>query len=315
MGKDTILVVEDAPDISSLLSIYLTSKGYQVLTTNRGHAAIEICRMTPPHLALLDVGLPDIEGFEVGKALRASPRTRHIPIIFLTARGERHDRLRGLGEVQAQYYIVKPFDIEEVYAVVKNQLDDWRRKNLSHPVTSLPTADALSDQLRALLTREDWALGLIHIQGFDSFTQSYGLLAGEDVLKHTAALLRDAVLELGGAEDFIGQVVVGAQFLLVSTPDRVESICEQLIRRFDAEIARHYQHEDRQRGYVKSPDESGTLRQLALMTLSIGVLTSADGPFYDIRQLNEQLEATRQLATVLGAERGHGSMVAYGRAS
>lgn len=60
-----------------------------------------------------------MEGYDVGRALRASPRTRHIPIIFLTARGERRDRLIGLGEVQAQYYIVKPFDIEEVHTIVR----------------------------------------------------------------------------------------------------------------------------------------------------------------------------------------------------
>ena len=114
MSKERILVVEDQADISSLLKIYFTSQGYEVFTAMRGSVALEICNKTPPNLALLDVNLPDMEGYDIGKSLRASPRTRHIPIIFLTARGERTDRLRGLGEVQAQYYIVKPFDIEEL---------------------------------------------------------------------------------------------------------------------------------------------------------------------------------------------------------
>ncbi|NCC32342.1 MAG: response regulator, partial [Chloroflexia bacterium] len=110
MSKERILVVEDQPDISNLLKIYFTSRGYEVFTAMRGSHALEICSKTPPNLALLDVNLPDMEGYEIGRVLRANPRTRHIPIIFLTARGERRDRLIGLGEVQAQYYIVKPFD-------------------------------------------------------------------------------------------------------------------------------------------------------------------------------------------------------------
>jgi DNA-binding response OmpR family regulator len=81
----------------------------------RGAVALELCRKTPPNLALLDVNLPDMEGYDIGKSLRQSARTRHIPIIFLTARGEKQDRLKGLGEVQAEYYIVKPFDIEGAY--------------------------------------------------------------------------------------------------------------------------------------------------------------------------------------------------------
>ena len=56
------------------------------------------CRKTPPSLALLDVNLPDMEGYDIGKTLRSSARTRHIPIIFLTARGEKQDRIKGLGE-------------------------------------------------------------------------------------------------------------------------------------------------------------------------------------------------------------------------
>src|SRR6266545_3057905 len=116
------------------------------MTAMRGQVALDICRKTPPHLALLDVNLPDMEGYEIGKSLRSSARTRHIPIIFLTARGEKQDRIKGLGEVQAEYYIVKPFDIEEVHTIVKGALDRAHQKNLAHPVTNLPTAELINDQ-------------------------------------------------------------------------------------------------------------------------------------------------------------------------
>jgi DNA-binding response OmpR family regulator len=313
VNKERILVVEDQADISSLLKIYFTSQGYEVYTAMRGSAALEICNKTPPNLALLDVMLPDMEGYEIGKALRASPRTRHIPIIFLTARGERADRLRGLGEVQAQYYIVKPFDIEEVHTIVRNQLEEARRKNQLHPVTNLPTADLITDQLRALRSTEGWAMALIHINGFETFTQSYGPVAGEDVLKFTALLLNEAINELGGNEEFVGQMVVGPDFVVTSTPEHIRPICERLIARFDDEIGLHYNFKHRKQGYIEVADDNGNLRQAPLMSLSIGIITSQDGPFSDIRELSELAEETRQRAMQQAREQGRRSAVAFGR--
>lgn len=313
MTKERILVVEDAPDISSLLRIYFTSQGYEVMTAMRGQVALDICRKTPPHLALLDVMLPDMEGYDIGKALRASPRTRHIPIIFLTARGERADRLKGLGEVQAQAYIIKPFDIEEVHIIVKNQLEEARRKNQSHPVTNLPTAGIISDHLRNLISTEGWSVALLHINGFETFTQAYGGTVGEDVLKFTALLLTDALNEHGSAEDFLGHMIVGPEFMLTSTPDRMQQLLDRILTRFDEEIGLHYNFKHREQGYIEVTDDTGSQRKLPLMSLSAGVLSSQDGPFYDIRELGEILEEVRLRAAAEAREQSRKSYAHYGR--
>jgi DNA-binding response OmpR family regulator len=313
VSKEKILVVEDAPDISSLLKIYFTSQGYEVLTAMRGQIALDICRKTPPNLALLDVNLPDMEGYDIGKALRQSARTRHIPIIFLTARGEKADRLKGLGEVQAEYYLVKPFDIEEVHTIVKAALDRARQKNLTHPVTNLPTAEIINDQYRTLLSSSGWALAMIHIQSFETFTQAYGAVVGEDVLKFTALLLSEVVNEVGRPEDFVGQMVVGASFVLTSSPDLMSAIINRLCERFDAEIGLHYNFKDRKNGHIMVSDDQGNMRQAPLMSLTIGVLSSSNGPFYDIRELSEAAEEARQRALQEARELGRKSHASYGR--
>ncbi len=290
MSKDKILVVEDGPDISSLLMLYFTAQGYDVATASRGKVALEMCRQNPPNLVLLDVGLPDMEGYDVGKAIRANRATKHIPIIFLTAHGERKDRLKGLGEVQAQYYIVKPFDIEEVHMIAKNLLDDARRKNQRHPVTGLPTADLVNEQLRSLLNSDGWGFVSIRINGFDSFTQFYGSVAGEDVLKFLARILNETIDQLGTNDDFVGQVAVGPDFVLTASPDRIEQICEQVARSFDEGVHVHYAYRDRKRGYLEVNDDSGQVKQLPFMTLSMALLSSDAGPFADIRHLAEMSE-------------------------
>jgi DNA-binding response OmpR family regulator len=313
VSKDKILVVEDAPDISSLLKIYFTSQGYEVMTAMRGQVALDICRKTPPNLALLDVNLPDMEGYDIGKSLRGSARTRHIPIIFLTARGEKQDRIKGLGEVQAEYYIVKPFDIEEVHTIVKGALDRARQKNLAHPVTNLPTAELINDQYRHLVSSSGWALAQAHINGFEKFTQAYGAVVGEDVLKFTALMLNEVINELGNADDFIGQMVVGPDFVITSTPEHLSAVANKLSERFDAEIGLQYNYKDRRNGYIVVNDDQGNPKQVPLMSLSIGVLTSDDGPFYDIRELSETVEDARQHALTEARELGRKSHVSFGR--
>jgi DNA-binding response OmpR family regulator len=277
--QDTILVVEDDPTIARLLEIYLGKSGYHVLLASRGHEALAICRSTPPDLIVLDVRLPDISGYEVGTALRAAPDTHNIPIVVLTAFSERANRLTAHNLVRADYFLGKPFDIEELSSVIRNQLSEGRRKGHFHPVTNLPTGDLVNVQLRELLAGRGWTLALIRISGFEHFTQHYGVIVGEDVLKFTALLLCDVVEQHGEPSDFVGQLVVGPYFVIVSLPERIEVIAAELTRRFEADIKLHYDYQDLQRGHAPQ------------MSLSVATVSANDGTFADIRELTAAAEA------------------------
>ena len=133
MGKARILVVEDDFDISNMLKIYFSGQGYDVEVAARGSQALEKTRQELPHLIVLDIMLPDIDGYEVCRQLRISTRTSHIPIIFLTQKDERSDKLQGL-ELGADDYITKPFDIEELKLRVEGSI----RLGLSEPIPLWP---------------------------------------------------------------------------------------------------------------------------------------------------------------------------------
>ena len=106
MGKARLLIVEDDHDISNMLKIYFTGLGYDVDAAIRGGEALEKTKHVLPHLIVLDIMLPDIDGYEVCRTLRTNTRTSHIPVIFLTQKDERSDRLQGL-ELGADDYITK----------------------------------------------------------------------------------------------------------------------------------------------------------------------------------------------------------------
>ena len=134
MSEPTILIVDDEPSIREVVSLYLSRAGYRVLVAENGQAALNILAHEPPDLVVLDLMLPEIDGFEITRQLRAAGE---IPIIMLTARREETDRILGL-EMGADDYVVKPFSPRELVSRVKAVL---RRV---YPSTSVKEEHALT---------------------------------------------------------------------------------------------------------------------------------------------------------------------------
>jgi DNA-binding response OmpR family regulator len=125
-----ILVVEDDPDLRELLTFNLAREGFDIDAVERGGEALRRCRHSPPDLVLLDMMLPDCSGLEVCQALRRSPDTGGVPIIFLTACRTEPERIRGL-EVGADDYLSKPFNMRElilrIHALLKRSTERAER--------------------------------------------------------------------------------------------------------------------------------------------------------------------------------------------
>ena len=115
MDRGTILVVDDEPNIADLVELYLRRDGFRVVKAGTGEDALRLVRDHGPRLVVLDVGLPDVDGLEVCRRLRA---TTPLPVIFLTARDAEVDRVVGL-ELGADDYVTKPFSPAELVARVK----------------------------------------------------------------------------------------------------------------------------------------------------------------------------------------------------
>lgn len=121
MEKQKILIVEDEESLLKLESILLTSKGYQVQGVANGTAALKAIAKEPPDLVLLDIMLPEIDGFEVCHQIKQNEATKHIPVIMLTAKKSREDMSRG-EKVGADWYITKPFKSAMVIETIQRFL-------------------------------------------------------------------------------------------------------------------------------------------------------------------------------------------------
>ncbi len=286
MSKGRILVVEDDLDISNMLRIYFSGQGYEVQVAPRGGDALTVTRKQLPNLIVLDIMLPDMNGYDVCRELRTTTRTSHIPIIFLTQKDERSDKIQGL-ELGADDYITKPFDIEELKLRVQNAITAANRQTQINSKSNLPTGRLIEDHLRTLMHSErTWTYLDLKINNFDSFTDVYGFVAGDEVIRFTAVLLGEVIDEEGTPDDYAGHP--GRDNFIIIThaadPERLERL---LLDTFDEKIKQHYSFIDRERGYILVPDADYGERQAPLMTLAAGAVSTRTHQFSDIREITE----------------------------
>ena len=116
--RQRIVIIEDEKEIVELVRYNFRKEGFDVESFGRGKDGLDYLRRNPADLVLLDILLPDLDGFEICKRLRADERLRSLPVIFLTAKGEEIDRVLGL-EIGADDYVVKPFSPRELVARVR----------------------------------------------------------------------------------------------------------------------------------------------------------------------------------------------------
>ncbi len=293
MGKARLLIVEDDIDIGNMLKIFFAGMDFEVDVAVRGSDALEKTKNVLPHLIVLDIMLPDIDGYEVCRNLRTNMRTSHIPVIFLTQKDERSDKLQGL-ELGADDYITKPFDIEELKLRVQGAIRRAERESLTDPRSGLPAGRLIEEQLRRIIREKGWALLDARVNEFEPFKDVYGFVAGDDVLRFTAMLIGEVVDEIGTTTDFIGHAG-GDNFIIITREEKAPLIKARLRERFNKEVQTHYNFIDRQQGFMHAPAADGSTIQVPFMSISVGVVSPSGQSFADIREITElAAEARRQ---------------------
>jgi len=241
--KAKILIVEDDLDVAEMLNAYFGVQGYDVVTVNWGEDGVKSCIEERPDLVILDIRLPDIDGYEVAKRLRDDRRTKEVPIIFLTEKRDRADRLHGL-ELGADDYITKPFDIQELRLRVRNSLERMVQNTLTNPVSGLPEGALVDEQLAECLQRDSHSLILVSLENLEPFRELYGFVASDDVLRAVSLMIHNAMREVGSASDFLGHL--GAtEFALIVSAESAPALLERVLSRLKQSLDYFYPIRDR----------------------------------------------------------------------
>ena len=275
--KEKILVVEDDLDVAEMLNAYFRVQGYEVFTVNWGEDGVRACQTINPNLVVLDIRLPDIDGYEVARRLRTDRRTQDVPIIFLTEKRDRADRLHGL-EIGADDYITKPFDVQELRLRVRNALRRANQGSLNNPVSGLPDGALVDEKVGDVLTKSGLSLLLVSIINLDVFRDSYGFVASDDVMRAISLMIHKAMQEEGEVDDFVGHLTP-TDFVIIVANNKLPALKKRISTRLEQSLDYFYPIKDREK-------VSGNSSRLAIKVVD---LPTVSGNYTDIDGLKKEL--------------------------
>ncbi|MEX0911945.1 MAG: diguanylate cyclase [Gemmatimonadota bacterium] len=255
-----ILVVDDHPDNVEIIDARLSSRGYVIESASDGEEALARVREDPPHLILLDVMMPLMDGFEVSRRIKQDSSLPFIPIILVTARGETQDKVEGL-DAGADDYLTKPINFPELEARVRSMLrikklqDELDSKNRQLEEVNLQLRElSITDGLTGLfnhrhvheLLHEEhgrcrrgggpMAVTMLDLDRFKELNDTHGHPTGDIVLAETARILRESAREIDmigryGGEEFIAILPNAEEDAALHFAERVRAAVEGYVYR------------------------------------------------------------------------------------
>lgn len=296
-SKAKVLLVDDSKTVRTITGKALKERGYDVSLAETGSEALEALRAEIPDLIILDVELPDMDGFEVSRRLKADPRTHRIPILVLTVLDQPGFEVIAI-DAGADDFVTKPVDPLVLDARVGMMVRRSRRERHAHPLTGLPS-DAIIDQeiCCRLKSGDPFALCAVDIDGFRQYNEKYGYEKGDQVLLLLATILRSLVLE--SPEDFVGHL--GADdFVFMTSPERCGELANEIIKSFDQVIGEYYDKRTRQRGYFETLSRQGASRRVPMMGLSIAKISTDKEEFASTIEMMDALVELKRYAKTFG---------------
>ncbi len=302
-----MLVVDDDPDLVRFVEVNLRFEGFETASAADGEAALKRAGELRPDLILLEVGLPEIDGYEVVRRLRAGLFTQQSSIIMLTGKTLSADKVVGL-TAGADDYILKPFDPLELLASVKSTLRRAEELRAANPLTRLPGNARIQSELKErVATGAQFALMYIDLDNFKAFNDHAGFLRGDGAIKLLAECILSSASSWGGETPFVGHVG-GDDFVAVIDAPGAETVAKDIVACWDRQVAGLYEAPDVERGYIEVPDRMRRNQHFPLSRVSIGIASNLH------RSLTSHWEAV-EIATEMKqfAKREEASSYAFDR--
>ena len=277
-----ILIADDDVNLTMMMREVLRSAGFEVLIVHDGVALVRMAQEYVPDLLLIDLILPQLDGFEAMRQLRNDTRTAHLPMLIITAHDNQQEMV-GAFDNGADDYIVKPYDMDVLIARIRGHLRRAAQLPVHSPLTGLPGNRLLRAEVQHLLAQgAAFTLLYIDIDEFKAFNDCYGFAQGDQAIR----LLARVLVEVGQPGDFLGHIG-GDDFAIVHRGADVGRFCQRIITAFELHVPHLYDADDRGRGYLETLDRHGVQRRFGLMSLSIAGVVARPARFASFEAIGQ----------------------------
>lgn len=271
-----ILIADDDLELQDLTKFTFESLGYEVYQTYNGVETLIKAKQILPDIIILDVLMPEMNGFEVIMELRRDPETCLIPVIMLTSLSQVKDKLTGL-KLGADEYLVKPIEPYELAARVESLLKKYYiNVNL---LTRLPSETLFIQHLSSILNSSE-KVDLIYfdIYNFKPYNLKYGYENGDKILKLFSGILRSTISNFGTKKDAIYHIYAG-RFALITYIEQHNDIIENIMFFFKDLIMKVYDKETIEKGYFTYTLPEGIEVKSDLITLAVAIVKASKERF------------------------------------
>jgi diguanylate cyclase (GGDEF)-like protein len=303
--KQIILIVDDEKRNIDLL-VNLLNEEYDIIVAKAGKQALKLVfSKNPPDLILLDIIMPELDGYEVCRQIKATEKTKEIPIIFITAMTDDHDEYKGL-ELGAIDYITKPIRPRIVKARIKNHIQRYiaikeleRLNQLAfdaNPSTGLPGNNSIAEAIsQALENKENVCVIHADLDHFKAFNDKYGFARGDDVIRFTADVLKRLLFQIDREQAFVGHI--GGDDFVVITPSSIcKDVANTIIQRFDHGVCQFYDKIDIKQNGIKSTNRVGKKEFFPIMSISLSGVDLSKRHFKTFIEVNDVCAEVKKIA-------------------
>ncbi|MDI6900651.1 MAG: response regulator [Anaerosomatales bacterium] len=273
--KCRVLIVEDTRTLRQMVKMTLEERGYEVYEAGDGYTGLQVLAERVPDAVVLDINLPDIDGFELCKRMKAEPKSRNIPVLMMTGMGQSGFEIMAI-ESGADDFIAKPVDPLVLDARIEMVVRRMRRERFANALTGLPSNALTEERLAFMLARgRPFGVAFLDIDGFRMFNKRYGHGRGDLVLRHLTELILESLKYAECSDPFVGHL--GADdFLFICEPEKAEEVARSVSDAWDSSIMDFFEDEDRDRGYYVLKDRQGDAEEHGPLTLSSAVIRVVD---------------------------------------
>ena len=283
--RPRVLMADDQTELLMLMKEMVEAAGFEVVTANDGVEAMAAVFETNPDIIVLDYNMPRKDGLAVAQDLKNNPLFAHIPIIIVTAHGEKHTKLKGLS-MGIDDYLIKPVDTDELVARIRMILKRNKQVLDTNPLSKLPGNPSIQARVeREIQKGGEFAVLYLDLDHFKAYNDTYGFEAGDRVIKATANLLVKLTIQNENSEDFIGHIG-GDDFIVVTAFKGAEELAKRIVGSFYEIAPSFYSKSDRDRGCIVSTDRQGNIRKFPLLSISIGIVHNHNRPIHSFAQVS-----------------------------